>query len=428
MGWDVIDDIDLLDLDRWAREGAPYDWFARLRDEAPVWKHPNQGAGFWVVSGYDDVVALGRCPHVLSSDGQNGGVSGLGPGDEMDEGTQQMGAQAGIGGNPFVDDVAMLLTLDPPEHTAYRKVVNKGFTPRMIGALEEKIRSLVAGYLDATARGAPFDLVTEVAMPLPMQVIAEMIGAPRSMHADLARWSNEIIAATDPEYRTDDEFSQIRALLSLFQAFDEVREAHDGVEIVEDLTSVLLSAEVDGESLSEIRFKMFLFLLALAGNETTRNAISHGVMRLAQNPEQWQRLRDDPSLVPTAVEEIIRYASPVLYFRRNAIAPMEVGGQSIEPGDLVSLWYVSANRDASVFGPTADEFDVGRDPNPHIAFGGGGPHFCLGASLARLEVRLVLEALLERYESIEQVGAEERLRSNFLHGIKHLPVRLVAAP
>jgi cholest-4-en-3-one 26-monooxygenase len=270
------------------------------------------------------------------------------------------------------------------------------------------------------------DFTTEVAMPLPMRVIADMLGAPIEMHADLQRWSNQAVAATDPEYCTDpSDMPQVLAAMSLMQAFQEVREQHEA-KPADDLTTVLLDAVVDGDSLSPPRFKMFLFLLALAGNETTRNALSHAVLAFTEHPDEWTRLRSDPSLLPTAVEEVIRWASPVLYFRRNALAEMTVGGQTFEPGDIVSLWYVSANRDEVQF-TDPFRFNVGRTPNEHVAFGGGGPHFCLGASLARLEVRVVLEEMLARYSSIELAGEVSRLRSNFLNGIKHLPVRLRSA-
>jgi cholest-4-en-3-one 26-monooxygenase len=421
----VLVDIDLLDLDRWARDGAPHEWFARLRAEAPVWRHPspNGGPGFWVVSSYDDVTALGRCPHILSSDGGNGGVSGLGTGDELQDAMDQVGAGLPPGMDVFGGDTAMLLTLDPPEHTSYRKIVNKGFTPRRVNLLEERIRSLTASLLDASSAGEVCDFTTDVAMPLPMRVIADMIGAPVEIHGDIQRWSNEAVAGTDPEYAADaSDIPQLFAAMSLFQSFQGIRDAHEA-EPADDLTTVLLQAEVDGESLSPTRFKMFLFLLALAGNETTRNALSQGVLALAQHPEQWRRLRDDPSLIPLAVEEVLRWASPVLYFRRNAVAEMDVAGVTIEPGDIVSLWYVSANRDEVHFDDPF-RFDVGRTPNEHIAFGGGGPHFCLGASLARLEVRVVLEELVARYDAIEPAGDPQRLRSNFINGIKHLPVHL----
>ncbi len=415
--------IDLLDLDRWARDGAPHAAFARLRVEAPVWRHPSPsgGRGFWVVSSYDDVVALGRCPHALSSDGTRGGVSGLGPDDELQAMLDRVTEQTGVGLQ--TPEAAMLLTLDPPEHTAYRKVVNKGFTPRMITLLEEKVRRLVGQYLDGCPRDEVVDLVEALSMPLPMQVIAEMIGAPRELHADLARWSNESVAGTDPEYRNDQgDFSALAAGLQLLQAFEAIKVQHESTP-ADDLTTVLLEAEVDGESLTPVRFKMFLVLLTLAGNETTRNAISHAVLELAARPDEWQRLRDDPALIPSAVEEILRYSSPVMYFRRNALEPMDIGGEHVEPGDIVALWYVAANRDPKQFAEP-DAFDVARTPNHHVAFGGGGAHFCLGASLARLEIRVLLEALVERYDTIELAGPVERMRSNFLHGIKHLPVVL----
>jgi cholest-4-en-3-one 26-monooxygenase len=418
-------DIDLLDLDRWAREGAPHEWFARLRAEAPVWRHPSPGGGpgFWVVSSHDEVTALGRCPHVLSSDGGNGGVSGLGAGDELQDAMDRVGEGLPPGMDVFGGDTAMLLTLDPPEHTSYRKIVNKGFTPRRITLLEERIRSLTTALLDNVAADGACDFTTEVAMPLPMRVIADMIGAPIELHGDIQRWSNEAVAGTDPEYAADaSDMPQLFAAMSLFQSFQGIRDAHEA-ERADDLTTVLLEAEVDGESLSPTRFKMFLFLLALAGNETTRNAISQGVLALAEHPDQWRRLREDPSLIPLAVEEILRWASPVLYFRRNAVAEMDVAGVTIEPGDIVSLWYISANRDEAHFDDPLS-FDVGRTPNEHIAFGGGGPHFCLGASLARLEVRVMLEELVARYGAVELAGPVQRLRSNFIHGIKHLPLRL----
>jgi cholest-4-en-3-one 26-monooxygenase len=416
-------DIDLLDLDRWAAEGAPHEWFTRLRAEAPVWKHPSPGGGpgFWVISSYDQVAALGRCPRALSSDGANGGVSGLGPGDELQQALDTVGAGLPPGMSVFGDDTAMLLTMDPPHHTTQRKIVNKGFTPRRVGLIEARIREITHGLLDAA--GEECDFTTDVAMPLPMRVIGEMMGAPEETHRDLIRWSNEAVAGTDPEYAADvSDMPQLFAAMSLFQSFQAIRDTHE-VERFDDLTTVLLEAEVDGEKLSPTRFKMFLFLLALAGNETTRNAMSHGVLALAEHPDEWRRLREDPSLIPLAADEIIRWASPVLYFRRNAVTSMELEGQIIEPGDIVSLWYVSANRDEEHFDDPF-RFDVGRTPNEHIAFGGGGPHFCLGASLARLEVRVFLEEMVQRYASIELTGSVSRLRSNFIHGIKHLPVRL----
>jgi cholest-4-en-3-one 26-monooxygenase len=420
-----LQDIDLLDLDRWAAHGAPHQWFARLRETAPVWWHPSPTSdgrpGFWVISRYDDVAALGRCPHLLSSDADNGGVSGLGPGDQLDaeiNGPPGEASPARAATNP---EAKFLLTLDPPEHTTYRRIVSRGFTPRMIGQLEHFVRQRLGELLDPIRPGEVIDLVEAVAMPLPMRVIGDLIGAPPHDHDKILRWTNEALAGTDPEYRQPGS-TPLTAVAEMLTYFGELRTARAGHrDRPEDLTSVLMAATPDGSELSDLRFRMFLFLLAAAGSETTRAAISHGIVALAEHRSQWQRLREDPELIPRAVEEILRWASPVLYFRRNAVQPLEVGGQHIDAGETVSLWYVSANRDEARFAEP-QEFDIGRDPNPHVAFGGGGPHFCLGASLARLELRVMLEELLGRYQAVELAGPAIRLRSNFVHGIKHAPV------
>ena len=424
----MFDDVDLLDLDRWEHDGPPFAAFARLRNEAPVWRHPSPTAdgspGFWVVTGYDEVVALGRCPHAMSSDEDNGGVTGLGPGDELQEVFDTSLESIGLRRGSIGSGAKHLLTLDPPEHTQYRKIVNRGFTPRMIGLLEDRVRSELDLLLDTIDPDEPVDFTERVSSPLPIHVIADMLGAPRADHAQLVQWSNEAVASTDPEYATG-PFGQIAAAAMLAQYFRGLREertSDDG----DDLLSVLMRAEIDGEGLNEQRFAMFMILLVVAGNETTRTSISHAVMELAARPGELERLRDDPALIPAAVEEVLRFASPVMYFRRNAIADMEVGGQHIAAGDIVSLWYIAANRAAEHF-DDPDRFDVGRTPNHHVAFGGGGPHFCLGASLARLETRVLLEAVVERYRRIEPAGPVRRVRGNFLNGIKHLPVRLVAS-
>jgi cholest-4-en-3-one 26-monooxygenase len=417
-------DVDLLDLDRWARDGAPHEWFAARRREGPVYRHPSRGddgPNVWAVLGYDEVVALGRCPHILSSDQNNGGVTGLGPGDEMQAAFDETLAATGVGPGAAAEAGKHLLTLDPPEHTAYRKIVNQGFTPRMIRKLEGRVRGMLDELLDAHPAGTAFDLVPGVSMPLPIHVIADMIGAPTADHDDLVRWSNEAIASTDPEYSSGPN-SQLNAVMQLVQYFSGLRAQHEA-QPADDLITTLLNAQVDGEALSNSRFMLFLILLTAAGNETTRTAISHCVMELANHPDEWRRLKDDPSLIPSAVEELLRYASPVMYFRRNALEQMDIAGSTVEPGDIVTLWYIAANRDEGHF-DDPHRFDVGRTPNHHIAFGGGGPHFCLGASLARLEVRVLLEALVERYDTISSAGPVQRVRSNFMQGIKHLPVTL----
>ena len=413
--------IDLLDLDRWVAEGPPFDWFAQLRAEAPVWRRPSpdEGPGFWVVSRHADVVALGRCPQALSSDARYGGITGLGPGDELDEVLESASEVLDEGGSP--SDAKMLLSMDPPEHTAHRRMLSHSFTPRAIRTLESSVRVRALDLLDRHADAEPFDFTTEVAMPLPMQVIGDLIGAPRDTHFDMLRWSNAVVGGTDPEYVTEGD-GRMNAAVHLATLFAELRKERED-RPASDLVSTLVSARVDGHPLTDMSYTMYMLLLATAGNETTRNAMSRGLLAFAQHPEQWQRLRENPTLLGSAVEEILRWSSPLLYFRRNAIQEMTIDGAVIEPGDIVSLWYVSANRDESVF-ENPEVFDIARDPNRQVAFGGGGVHLCLGASLARLELEVLFAVLLERVSKVTLAGDPVGLRSNFLNGIKHLPIRL----
>jgi cholest-4-en-3-one 26-monooxygenase len=420
-------EIDLLDLDRWALEGAPIEWFDRIRGESPVWWHEARGTnpGFWVVTGLPELTVLGRCPHPMSSDSSHGGVIGLGPGDEVyDE--LHSGVIASItmpsGDSPEFDDAKMLLTLDPPEHTAHRRLLNRAFTPGSVSSLEPAVRELTMALLVGRFDGEGFDFAEDVAMPLPLQVIGDLLGAPRDLHDELLRLSNEAASGgTDPEYSVG-EATQVQAISKFLDLMAGLR-AEREENPQDDLISRLLDASVEGEHLGMMRYTMYLLLLIGAGNETTRNAMSHGVAAFAANPDQWQRLREDPSLIPSAVEEIVRYSSPVLYFRRNAVEDMTLSGATIKAGDVVSLWYIAANRDERTF-VDPHTFDIGRHPNPHVGFGGGGPHFCLGASLARLELRVLLEEMVGRCSRIELDGDIARVRTNFLHGIKHLPVRL----
>lgn len=348
-------------------------------------------------------------------------MTGLGVGHELQAVNDRTIDSVGVSREMVVAASKHLLTLDPPEHTSYRKIVNRGFTPRQIGLLESTVRELLNDLLDQHTTREAFDFTTEVSMPLPVNIIARMIGSPAESDALLLRWSNEAIASTDLEYSAG-EMSQLGAVMSLIGHFNTLRVEREAVPS-DDLISLLLDAEVDGESLTDTRLMLFLILLTAAGNETSRTAFSHAVVEFANHPDEWQRLREHPELIRSAVEEIVRYSSPVLYFRRNAVEDLDIAGHHVSAGDIVALWYASANRDPAVF-DDPDRFDIGRDPNPHVSFGGGGPHFCLGASLARLEIRVLLETLVERYEHIELAGPIERMRSNFLHGIKHLPVVL----
>ena len=406
-------DIDLLDRDRFT-EGIPHEWFAWMRANEPVFHHDEpDGPGFWVITRHADVITCNRDAKAFSSDSDNGGVLDLEE-RELSDFEKQQG------------DAKLMLMMDPPAHTRYRKLVNRGFTPRMIGMLEPHVRELTASIVDeamakSEATGA-CDFVVDIAAELPLEVIAELIGVPKEDRHKIFEWSNRFVGSDDPEFFVGEEKiteAQVEMFLYAQQLGDARRD-----DPRDDIITKLLSSEVDGDALSAMDFNLFFLLLAVAGNETTRNAIAHGMNAFLDHPDQWQRLVEDPSgRIETATEEILRWASPVMYFRRTAMRDLELGGQQIRSGDKVSLWYVSANRDESVF-DAPEVFDIGRDPNPHIAFGGGGPHFCLGAQLARLEIRVLFEELARRAPGATRAGDADRLRSNFIGGIKHLPVRL----
>ncbi len=398
--------IDLLSPDSFVG-GVPHEWFTYLRHNAPVYKHPEpNGPGFWVITRYDDVVQVGRDSQTFSSEQERGGVVQLRD-DMMDD---------------FNRGGRMMLTMDPPDHTRYRSLVNKGFVPRMINALAPHIREITSAIIDrAIDKGDQCDFVVDVAAELTLQVIAELLGVPLEDRHKVFQWSNRMIGSEDPEYAISDELvrqAQIEMFMYVNALAPKRRE-----QPRDDLVTTLLNAEINGDRLSEMDFNLFFLLLAVAGNETTRNALSHGIHTLIQHPEQYRMLVDDPSLVPSATEEILRWASPVMYFRRNVTCDAEVRGQRLKAGDKVSIWYISANRDEEIFDDPF-RFDITRSPNEHVAFGGGGSHFCLGASLARMEITILLEELVKRVPAPKMVGDVKRLRSNFINGIKHLPVQL----
>jgi cholest-4-en-3-one 26-monooxygenase len=313
----------------------------------------------------------------------------------------------------------MMLNMDPPMHTRYRLLVNKGFTPRRVAQLEETIRRQTNEIIDSVAEKGETDFVTEMSAELPLQVIADLLGVPQEERHLVFDWSNRMVGSQDPEYLTDPELAQ-NASMELYSYFNALASQRK-LDPKQDLVTALLSAEVNGERLSELELDLFFLLLSVAGNETTRNAISHGMVALSEHPDQQQRLLDDPSLINSAVEEILRWATPVMHFRRQATAPTQIGDQKISEDDKVVFWHISANRDESVFGDPYT-FDVGRTPNEHVAFGGGGPHFCLGANLARLEMTVFFQELLKRLPDIKVSGEVSRLRSNFINGLKHIPV------
>jgi cholest-4-en-3-one 26-monooxygenase len=390
-------------------DGVPHGVFEELRRDAPVsWHEEPYGPGFWALTSHDDIVAANRDAVTFSC--ERGGVILA---SDVDAAMLEQQRQ-------------MMLTMDPPRHTKLRKLVNKGFTPRMVADLETSIRTLTNDIIDRVAPLGRCDFVTEVAADLPLQVIAEMMGVPAEDRHALFEWSNRLIGMDDPEYNAE-RYRQMEAATEMFlYANGMATERRARGDESNDIVGALLRAEVDGERLTEGEFDMFFLLLAVAGNETTRNLVSHAMLALCEFPDQRARLMADPSLMPTAVEEMLRWGTPVMYFRRTATRDVEVRGRLISEGDKVVMWHISGNRDEAVF-PSPYVFDVARTPNDHIAFGGGGPHFCLGANLARLEIRVIFEELFRRLPDIQLDGPVERLRSNFINGIKHMPVAFSAA-
>jgi cholest-4-en-3-one 26-monooxygenase len=403
-----LDDIDLSSPDTFVA-GWPHEAFALLRREAPVYWHPGGGAagGFWVVSKYNDVMAVQLDAKTFSS-ARGGTILREFKGDELEA------------------NRAIMLNMDAPRHTRFRRLVNMGFSPKIVNAMTIHIREIASRIVDAVAARGRCDFVADIAAELPLQVIVEMMGVPVEDRHLVFKWSNQMIGFDDPEYQTSADVSSAEnsklASMEMFMYANKlVEERKQNPRHENDLVSVLLAAEVDGEKLTEVEFDSFFLLLAVAGNETTRNLVSGGMLALVQHPEERARLLRDPSLLPKAVEEMLRWVSPVMYFRRTATRDTELHGQAIREGDKVTVWYGSANRDEDIF-PDAHRFDVGRTPNDHVAFG-LGHHFCLGANLARLEIQIMFEELLRRMPDIELDGPVERLRSNFINGIKRMPIR-----
>jgi cholest-4-en-3-one 26-monooxygenase len=399
-----LSDINLLDRDKFT-QGVPHEWFTYLRANHPVYKHAEpDGPGFWVITKYDDVVTVGRDGATYSSDQKRGGVVVL------EE--QQM--------NDFEQGGNLMLTMDAPEHTRYRKLVNRGFTPRQMRMLEPHIRELTAKIIDEVIEQGGCDYVVDVAAEVPLQVIAEMLGVPQEDRHKLFEWSNRMIGSEDPEYMVSEQ-EVMNAQVEMFMYANELAAARRA-EPRDDIISALLTAEVDGDQLTEMDFNLFFLLIAVAGNETTRNSISHGIKVFCDFPDQYQLLVNDPSLAQSATDEIVRWATPVMYFRRNVTRDTVLRGQQLKEGDKVSMWYISANRDEDVF-DRPFEFDIRRSPNEHVGFGGGGPHHCLGMNLARMEIYVLLEEMAKRMPTLERTGEAEPLRSNFIAGIKHMPVK-----
>lgn len=397
------DAIDLLDLAHFEAGGPPHELFARLRREAPVHRHAEQdGPGFWAVTRYDEVVEVSRDSATYSSFAGGTMVADATP--------EQL----------FVVR-QMMLNMDPPQHTKLRALINKGFTPRMVAQLHERIGELARAIVDRVAQRGECDFVTDVAGELPSYVIAELMGIPLDDGRELYRLTERMHTADrSPEGLADGA----QAIFEMMSYANGIR-AEKRERPANDIASTLLAAEVDGEKLTDLEFDMFFLLLINAGGDTTRNLVAGGMLELLRRPDALAALRAEPRLLPGAIEEMLRFCSPVVHFRRTATRDAVLGGQPIAAGDKVVIFYASANRDETVF-PDPDTFDIGRSPNEHVAFGGGGVHFCLGANLARVEIRALFTEVLSRLHDMELAGPVERLRSNFINGPRHMPVRFRA--
>ncbi|MDI2124672.1 cytochrome P450 [Yinghuangia seranimata] len=399
--------VDVFSPDAY-ESGIPHASFALLRDAAPVHRHPDPQLpeGFWAVTRHADVVAVSRNPELFSSYER---LSTLGEADGELLDTQRL----------------MMLNMDPPEHSRLRALVNRGFTPRTTLTLESKVEAACERIVDAAVAQGEGDFVTLCSAELPLVVIADLMGVPQEHRHRLFHWSNRLVGGDDVDLGGGTEDGQA-AQMEMFQYADELG-ARKRACPVDDIVSKLVRPDRDGNELTALEFDLFFMLLAVAGNETTRNAISGGMLALVRHPEQWERLKADPEgLAGTAADEIVRWVSPVNAFRRTAMRDTELGGQKIAAGDKVVVYYSSANHDESVFADPYT-FDIGRDPNPMLGFGGGGPHFCLGRHLAKLELEIMFRTLARKIDRVEPTGPARRMRSNFLNGIKDMPVRIIPA-
>jgi cholest-4-en-3-one 26-monooxygenase len=384
--------------------GVPYEYYRWLRDNDPVTHldHPNYPGGYWAVTRYDDVQRVSRDAATFRN----------APDPFLDDGTMAPGDDGG--GN-----AELLISKDSPDHIKLRKLINKGFTPRRVADLSDRLRERTDSIIDGLADREGCDLVHDLALWLPLHVIADMVGVPEADRKQVFDWT-EMTFGFDPNV-TPEQRSQ--AMTDMFMYADGLASEREA-EPRDDLMSILLAAEVDGEKLTKFQIEVFFMLLQNAGSETTRNLITTGTLALLQHPDQLAQLRSNFDLLPTAIEELLRHVTPVIHFTRNPIVDVELGGKHISAGERVLMVYASANRDERAFSD-ADGLDLTREPNDHVAFGAGGPHFCLGANLARLEARIMFEQILTRFEGLRIDGdpdAFPRVNSNLIDGFAELPI------
>jgi cytochrome P450 len=403
----TLSHIDLSDHDAFV-DAVPYAAFAQLRHEDPVhWNpEPDDGPGFWAVTRYEDIRHVHRTVDVFSSELGGTSLEDLEP--------------------QHIEARKSMIDMDPPRHDQLRGLIARRFTPRAVGIWSEQVRKVTREVLDEALPKGEFDFVREVASEIPMQVFAEILGIPQDERRVIIEIGDRLLGNQDPEYKVPDDDAHRHlpfsnpAALEMFE-FGRRLAAERRRQPKDDIITQLAF-----EPLTQQEFDVYFVLLATAGNETTRHTITHGLLGLAEHPGELEKLRDagdDAALRKSAAEEMLRWATPVHHFRRTAAVDTELGGVAIKAGDKVTTWFVSGNRDETVF-DEPDRFDISRSPNPHMAFGPGGIHHCMGAHLARMEIRIAFEELLARVRSIEVTGPPERLRSNFFNGIKRLPVRV----
>ena len=412
-----VREVDLLDHDLFA-DHEPWEVFELLQREAPVYRHPEpDGRGFWAVTKYDDVLAVLRDPKTFSSE---------------------------VGGAATIEDLPEdvlaarrnFLEFDPPKHGRYRRLISRNFTPPAVAKYEEWLRGLVRHLLDRVLPMGEFDLVHELAAPIPIRVLARVLGLPEEVLPRLIELGDRLLVDTDPEFvgefayareREEDRYKPFGSpwadeLCALGRAYYADRRACPR----DDILTLIATAEIDGQPLSERDLDNIFALLIVAGNETTRQAIALGTLALGRHPAEYDRLRARRELTASAAEELLRYSSPVWFFRRTTTSPAEIRGVEIAAGDKVVVWFAAGNRDPDHY-PDPHRLDVARNPTDHLTFGRGGPHMCLGAHLARLEVSVYLEELVARVQRIELAGEPVRLRSNFSNGLRRLPLRVTLA-
>ena len=393
-------------------KGFPHELYTELRRTMPVcWSEEDNGPGFWSLLRYEDISNAGKNPTVFSSASENGGHRIF---DEQQAGVAGSGAESPIG-IPF-------LSRDPPKHVQQRLALMPAIATARLAEMEARIRVRITALFEPVKAGTSFDVVKALSAPIPIQTLAELLDAPAGSETKLVEWTNALIGEDDPEFRRSPEYmgQVIGELMAFGAGLREARLGSSGSDIIR-----LISREKDGTEVPQKDFFANLILVLVGGNETTRNSLSGGLLAFTQFPEQWKKLVADPKLIPSAVNEIVRWVSPVMHMRRTAMQDVEIGGQKIAKGSKVLLWYPSANRDESVWA-NPFEFDITRPMQRHLGFG-VGQHVCVGSRLAELQIRVFLEELLKRFGSIELTGPVPRIRSNFIHGIKTLPMRFGTA-